>query len=52
MEHTFNFFLSDDDFEAGIIAETRSWFAARRVDAFNAAWVFCDIAGYVFDDAE
>ena len=49
MEYTFNFFLSEEDWENGIIAETRSWFEATSYTAFNAAWAFCDIAGYTFD---
>ena len=50
MEHTFNFFLSLEAHEAGIISETRSWFGTYK-DAFNGAWEFSERAGYTFDNA-
>ena len=50
MEHTFDFFLTEDDHFNGRITETRSWFGPWA-QALDAAWDWCLNNGYaVYDD--
>ena len=57
MEHTFNFYLGNcltigNDPGNCLLIETRSWFG-NRSESFDAAWKFCETAGYdFFDDVE
>jgi hypothetical protein len=56
MEHFFDFYLGNcltlgDQADCKLI-ETRGWIG-NRSEAFDAAWKFCETAGYdFFDDAD
>ena len=52
MEHFFDFYLGNCITGDCTLTETRSW-CGNRSQAFEAAWSFCESAGYdFFDDSE